>query len=125
MKPNQPEHFIQALLERLEHWIMHWIEEADQPRPVVSCENDITTRPRHTSYLLHCQLWSLEPGNDTERDHEVEGTVLKGQGIDIAKFQGEQVGDLRFRCMLPRQLDHDLDGINRIDAEPALGQSNR
>jgi len=125
MHPNRLEHFIQALLERLEHWVIHWIGEVDQPRPVVSSEDDIPAWPRHTGYLLHCQLWSVEPGNDAERDHEVEGAVLEGQGIDIAKFQGKQIGDLRLRCMLLRQLDHDLNGINRIDAEPALGQSNR
>ena len=82
-------------------------------------------RPRHAGHLLDGLLRPLEPGDDAQRDHEIEGPVLEGQGLDIADSDGERAGDPSLCRMPARQLDHSLDRVDGVNAQPALGQGDR
>src|SRR2546421_3078424 len=84
----------------------------------------MSTQPCHTRHLLYCLLRPLEPGNDTNRDHKVEGLFLEGQRIDIANVQGKQTVSPRLQRKPMRLLDHSLTGVNGVDAQPALCEGN-
>src|SRR6266849_5089848 len=81
---------LQAPLEWQEHRIEPWVEMVGQSCPVASCEDNVSTWLRHTSHLSNCQLGLLEPGNEANSDHEIEGCVRECQGIGIADIHRKQ-----------------------------------
>src|SRR5438128_2719355 len=92
--PSYPrQHGFHALPEWRKGWIKLWVEQIRQSCPIGGGEQHMATWPDHASHLLNGQLGLPEPGQEADRDHEVEGTVFEHQGIDIADIYFKQVSN--------------------------------
>src|SRR2546430_759265 len=89
-----------------------WIDKARQPDPIGGRENDMPLWLGDASHLLDGQLCLGKPGQDADRNHEIEGAIFERQGIDITDIYLEQVSDPVHRRILMRLLDHSYTGID-------------
>src|SRR6266702_1743007 len=116
---------LDSSLERRKCRIQPGVKKGVQSCPVISSENGIALGLCHATHFLHCQFRLIKPGNDSNCDHQVECPIIEVQRINTTHVQREQVGDSSLYRMPACLLDHRLNRIDGVNAEPALGEGNR
>jgi hypothetical protein len=102
------------VLQRHKDRVEPRIEQVVSGRAIVRGEDQVAAGLHHPSHLAHAARGQVEPGNDAQRDDDVEDVVAERKFMDVAGGDSHALAEVELVGALSRQSNHRFRGVDCI-----------